>query len=53
VDHQLVKDVPTLRHALQAPSHGIQVIEVRVPRADRLAETRDLARSIVAAAGYA
>ncbi|GAB2500465.1 2-succinyl-5-enolpyruvyl-6-hydroxy-3-cyclohexene-1-carboxylic-acid synthase [Promicromonospora xylanilytica] len=47
VDHQLVQDVPTLRHALQAPSHGIQVIEVRVPRADRLAESRDLARRIV------
>lgn len=49
VDHQLVKDVPTLRHALQAPSHGIQVIEVRVPRADRQAESTDLARRIVAA----
>ncbi|MFD2797474.1 2-succinyl-5-enolpyruvyl-6-hydroxy-3-cyclohexene-1-carboxylic-acid synthase [Promicromonospora vindobonensis] len=47
VDHQLVKDVPTLRHALQAPSHGVQVIEVRVPRADRLAESKDLARRIV------
>jgi 2-succinyl-5-enolpyruvyl-6-hydroxy-3-cyclohexene-1-carboxylate synthase len=46
VDHQLVKDVPTLRHALQAPSHGVQVIEVRVPRAARLAESRDLARRI-------
>ncbi|MFE7508115.1 2-succinyl-5-enolpyruvyl-6-hydroxy-3-cyclohexene-1-carboxylic-acid synthase [Promicromonospora sp. NPDC057488] len=46
VDHQLVKDVPTLRHALQAPSHGVQVIEVRVPRADRLAETRALADRI-------
>ncbi|MFI6425494.1 2-succinyl-5-enolpyruvyl-6-hydroxy-3-cyclohexene-1-carboxylic-acid synthase [Promicromonospora sp. NPDC050880] len=51
VDHQLVKDVPTLRHALQAPSHGVQVIEVRVPRADRLAETRDLVRRITEAAG--
>ena len=50
VDHQLVKDVPTLRHALQAPSHGVQVIEVRVPRAERLAETRDLARRVVEAA---
>ncbi|MDR7382696.1 2-succinyl-5-enolpyruvyl-6-hydroxy-3-cyclohexene-1-carboxylic-acid synthase [Promicromonospora iranensis] len=49
VDHQLVKDVPTLRHALQAPSHGIKVIEVRVPRADRQAETRELARRLVAA----
>lgn len=50
VDHQLVKDVPTLRHALQAPSHGVQVIEVRVPRADRLAESRDLARRVIEAA---
>lgn len=49
VDHQLVKDVPTLRHALQAPSHGIQVIEVRVPRADRQAESTELTRRIVAA----
>lgn len=51
VDHQLVKDVPTLRHALQAPSHGVQVIEVRVPRQDRLQESRTLASRIVAAAG--
>jgi 2-succinyl-5-enolpyruvyl-6-hydroxy-3-cyclohexene-1-carboxylate synthase len=50
VDHQVVKDVPTLRHALQAPSHGVQVIEVRVPRVDRFAESRDLATRIVAAA---
>jgi 2-succinyl-5-enolpyruvyl-6-hydroxy-3-cyclohexene-1-carboxylate synthase len=47
VDHQLVKDVPTLRHALQAPSHGVQVIEVRVPRADRFAGSRALAGRIV------
>jgi len=46
VDHQLVKDVPTLRHALQAPSHGVQVIEVRVPRADRLTESRTLADAV-------
>lgn len=51
VDHQLVRDVPSLRHALQAPSHGVQVIEVQVPRADRLAESQDLARRITAAAG--
>jgi 2-succinyl-5-enolpyruvyl-6-hydroxy-3-cyclohexene-1-carboxylate synthase len=50
VDHQLVKDVPTLRHALQAPSHGVQVIEVRVPRADRLTESRTLASAIAEAA---
>ncbi|WP_336721539.1 2-succinyl-5-enolpyruvyl-6-hydroxy-3-cyclohexene-1-carboxylic-acid synthase [Cellulosimicrobium cellulans] len=35
VDHQLVQDVPSLRHALAAPSHGVQVLEVRVPRAGR------------------
>ncbi|GAB4084482.1 2-succinyl-5-enolpyruvyl-6-hydroxy-3-cyclohexene-1-carboxylic-acid synthase [Myceligenerans cantabricum] len=46
VDHQLVKDVPSLRHALQAPSRGVQVIEVRVPRAERLTESRDLARRV-------
>lgn len=50
VDHQLVKDVPTLRHALQAPSRGVQVIEVRVPRADRLATTRALTARIAALA---
>ncbi|MFD6444408.1 2-succinyl-5-enolpyruvyl-6-hydroxy-3-cyclohexene-1-carboxylic-acid synthase [Promicromonospora sp. NPDC060204] len=53
VDHQLVKDVPTLRHALQAPSHGIQVIEVRVPRADRLTESRTLATRVQEAATLA
>ncbi|GHH68573.1 2-succinyl-5-enolpyruvyl-6-hydroxy-3-cyclohexene-1-carboxylate synthase [Promicromonospora soli] len=51
VDHQIVKDIPTLRHALQAPSHGVQVIEVQVPRADRYAESRDLARRVVGASG--
>jgi len=35
VDHQLVPDVASLRHALDAPSHGVQVLEVRVPRRDR------------------
>ncbi|MGN7704025.1 2-succinyl-5-enolpyruvyl-6-hydroxy-3-cyclohexene-1-carboxylic-acid synthase [Cellulosimicrobium sp. 22601] len=35
VDHQLVQDVPSLRHALAAPSHGVQVLEVHVSRADR------------------
>lgn len=42
VDHQLVQDLPSLRHALQAPSHGVQVVEVHVPRAGRLAEAREL-----------
>ncbi|MBE1878613.1 2-succinyl-5-enolpyruvyl-6-hydroxy-3-cyclohexene-1-carboxylate synthase [Myceligenerans pegani] len=46
VDHQLVKDVPSLRHALQAPSRGVQVIEVQVPRAARHAEARDLAHRV-------
>ncbi|MFE7407099.1 2-succinyl-5-enolpyruvyl-6-hydroxy-3-cyclohexene-1-carboxylic-acid synthase [Isoptericola sp. NPDC057559] len=49
VDHQLVLDVGSLRHALQAPTRGVQVIEVRVPRADRLAESRDLAAKVAAA----
>ena len=49
VDHQLVGDVGSLRHALQAPSRGVQVIEVRVPRADRLAETRGLAAQVATA----
>jgi 2-succinyl-5-enolpyruvyl-6-hydroxy-3-cyclohexene-1-carboxylate synthase len=43
VDHQLVQDVPSLRHALAAPSHGVQVLEVRVPRADRRAAGQRLA----------
>lgn len=50
VDHQLVHDVPTLRHALQAPNRGIQVIEVRVSRAGRFAQSTELARRIVEAA---
>jgi len=49
VDHQLVLDVGSLRHALRAPTRGVQVIEVRVPRADRLAETRELAAQVAAA----
>ncbi|WP_265520534.1 2-succinyl-5-enolpyruvyl-6-hydroxy-3-cyclohexene-1-carboxylic-acid synthase [Oerskovia flava] len=35
VDHQLVTDTASLRHALASPTHGVQVIEVPVPRADR------------------
>ncbi|SKC47099.1 2-succinyl-5-enolpyruvyl-6-hydroxy-3-cyclohexene-1-carboxylic-acid synthase [Krasilnikoviella flava] len=49
VDHQLVLDVGSLRHALQAPTRGVQVIEVHVPRAERLAETRGLAADVAAA----
>ncbi|WP_418884363.1 2-succinyl-5-enolpyruvyl-6-hydroxy-3-cyclohexene-1-carboxylic-acid synthase [Cellulosimicrobium protaetiae] len=46
VDHQLVQDVPSLRHALAAPSHGVQVLEVRVPRADRRASGLELAARV-------
>lgn len=46
VDHQLVLDVPSLRHALAAPSHGVQVVEVRVGRADRAATTAALAAAV-------
>jgi 2-succinyl-5-enolpyruvyl-6-hydroxy-3-cyclohexene-1-carboxylate synthase len=51
VDHQLVLDVGSLRHALQAPSRGVQVVEVRVPRGDRYAESRALAARVAEAAG--
>ncbi|MCA5895032.1 2-succinyl-5-enolpyruvyl-6-hydroxy-3-cyclohexene-1-carboxylic-acid synthase [Isoptericola sp. NEAU-Y5] len=53
VDHQLVLDVGSLRHALRAPTRGIQVIEVRVPRTDRLAGAQDLARAVAEAVGRA
>ena len=53
VDHQIVLDVGSLRHALRAPTRGVQVIEVRVPRADRLAETRDLAARVAEAVSSA
>lgn len=46
VDHQLVQDVPSLRHALAAPSHGVQVLEVRVGRADRRHEGLVLADDV-------
>ncbi|MCK9792706.1 2-succinyl-5-enolpyruvyl-6-hydroxy-3-cyclohexene-1-carboxylic-acid synthase [Isoptericola sp. 4D.3] len=49
VDHQLVLDVGSLRHALQAPTRGVQVIEVRVSRVDRATETRELAAKVAAA----
>jgi 2-succinyl-5-enolpyruvyl-6-hydroxy-3-cyclohexene-1-carboxylate synthase len=41
--------VGSLRHALRAPTRGVQVIEVHVPRADRLAEARSLAAEVAAA----
>jgi 2-succinyl-5-enolpyruvyl-6-hydroxy-3-cyclohexene-1-carboxylate synthase len=49
VDHQVVLDVGSLRHALRAPTRGVQVIEVHVPRADRLTEARGLAAEVAAA----
>jgi len=49
VDHQLVPDVASLRHALAAPSHGVQVLEVKVARADRRAAGDALAAAVRAA----
>ncbi|WP_455605188.1 2-succinyl-5-enolpyruvyl-6-hydroxy-3-cyclohexene-1-carboxylic-acid synthase [Cellulosimicrobium funkei] len=49
VDHQLVQDVPSLRHALAAPSHGVQVLEVRVGRAERRRDGLLLADDVRAA----
>ncbi|WP_255372017.1 2-succinyl-5-enolpyruvyl-6-hydroxy-3-cyclohexene-1-carboxylate synthase [Cellulosimicrobium sp. CUA-896] len=49
VDHQLVPDVAALRHALAAPSHGVQVLEVRVPRDDRRRSAAALAEQVRAA----
>ncbi len=46
VGHELAPDLGSLRRALRTPSRGIRVVEVRVPRADRLAETRDLATRV-------
>ncbi|WP_454041358.1 2-succinyl-5-enolpyruvyl-6-hydroxy-3-cyclohexene-1-carboxylic-acid synthase [Cellulosimicrobium sp. Marseille-Q8652] len=46
VDHQLVPDVASLRHALAAPSHGVQVLEIRVPRTDRRADAAALAAAV-------
>lgn len=49
VDHQLVPDVPSLRHALGAPSHGVQVLEVRVGRTERRRDALGLAEDVRAA----
>ncbi|WP_251153465.1 2-succinyl-5-enolpyruvyl-6-hydroxy-3-cyclohexene-1-carboxylic-acid synthase [Cellulosimicrobium sp. Marseille-Q4280] len=46
VDHQLVPDVASLRHALAAPSHGVQVLEIQVPRTDRRADAAALAAAV-------
>ncbi|GAA1975502.1 2-succinyl-5-enolpyruvyl-6-hydroxy-3-cyclohexene- 1-carboxylic-acid synthase [Isoptericola halotolerans] len=49
VDHQLVEDAPSLRHALAGPSHGVRVVEVHVSRADRFVGSRDLTARVQAA----
>ncbi|WP_159791727.1 2-succinyl-5-enolpyruvyl-6-hydroxy-3-cyclohexene-1-carboxylic-acid synthase [Puerhibacterium puerhi] len=58
VRHRAVDDVAGLRAALAAPGPGVEVLEVRVPRADRLAESRevtarvaDAVRAVVVRAG--
>jgi 2-succinyl-5-enolpyruvyl-6-hydroxy-3-cyclohexene-1-carboxylate synthase len=43
VRHRAVDDVAGLRAALAAPGPGVELLEVRVPRADRLAESREVA----------
>ncbi|QAY69926.1 2-succinyl-5-enolpyruvyl-6-hydroxy-3-cyclohexene-1-carboxylic-acid synthase [Xylanimonas protaetiae] len=48
--YRLVTDLAGLRAALAAPGPGVDVVEVRVPRAGRLAESRALHQEIVAAA---
>ncbi|XXM84780.1 2-succinyl-5-enolpyruvyl-6-hydroxy-3-cyclohexene-1-carboxylic-acid synthase [Cellulosimicrobium sp. PMB13] len=53
VDHQFVPDVASLRHALAAPSHGVQVLEIRVPRTDRRAEAAALGAAVRAAVAQA
>ncbi|PFG42114.1 2-succinyl-5-enolpyruvyl-6-hydroxy-3-cyclohexene-1-carboxylate synthase [Isoptericola jiangsuensis] len=50
VRHRLVPDVAALRDALATSPGGVRVLEVRVPRADRLAESRDLAARVADAA---
>ncbi|WP_425955110.1 2-succinyl-5-enolpyruvyl-6-hydroxy-3-cyclohexene-1-carboxylic-acid synthase [Xylanimonas sp. McL0601] len=50
VGHRVVKDLVGLRAALAARGAGVEVVEVRVPRAGRLAESRALHQEIVAAA---
>ncbi len=46
VEHRLVPDVGSLRDALRAAPGGVRVLEVRVPRVDRLGETHDLATRV-------
>ncbi|NNU26487.1 2-succinyl-5-enolpyruvyl-6-hydroxy-3-cyclohexene-1-carboxylic-acid synthase [Isoptericola sediminis] len=49
VAHRRVDDLTSLTGALARPPAGVSVVEVRVPRADRLAESRDLAARIATA----
>jgi 2-succinyl-5-enolpyruvyl-6-hydroxy-3-cyclohexene-1-carboxylate synthase len=44
-----VRDVAELRAALARPAPGVEVVEVRVPRGDRLAESREVAAHVAAA----
>ncbi|PZR51887.1 2-succinyl-5-enolpyruvyl-6-hydroxy-3-cyclohexene-1-carboxylic-acid synthase [Xylanimonas oleitrophica] len=47
VRHRRVHDLTGLRAALADPGRGVEVVEVRVPRADRLAESRQVAARVV------
>jgi 2-succinyl-5-enolpyruvyl-6-hydroxy-3-cyclohexene-1-carboxylate synthase len=47
--HRAVRDVADLRAALADPAPGVEVVEVRVPRADRLAASREVAARVAAA----
>ncbi|GAB2451446.1 2-succinyl-5-enolpyruvyl-6-hydroxy-3-cyclohexene-1-carboxylic-acid synthase [Xylanimonas ulmi] len=49
VGHRAVADVAGLRAALAAPARGVEVVEVRAPRADRLARSRALHDQVVGA----
>ncbi|WP_278236469.1 2-succinyl-5-enolpyruvyl-6-hydroxy-3-cyclohexene-1-carboxylic-acid synthase [Isoptericola sp. AK164] len=49
VAHRRVGDVAALRAALAEPPAGVSVVEVRLPRADRLAESRGLATRVAEA----
>ncbi|MFP3714564.1 2-succinyl-5-enolpyruvyl-6-hydroxy-3-cyclohexene-1-carboxylic-acid synthase [Puerhibacterium sp. TATVAM-FAB25] len=49
VRHRAVRDVAGLRDALARPAPGVEVVEVRVPRTDRLAESREVAARVAAA----
>ncbi|GEK18971.1 2-succinyl-5-enolpyruvyl-6-hydroxy-3-cyclohexene-1-carboxylate synthase [Cellulomonas persica] len=53
VRHTRVVEVDALLPALAAPGRGVSVVEVRVDRAGRRAQTQLLARSVAAAAAQA